>query len=710
MKNSLVKIFVAVIVLIISGFSLYAAPGNFDSSFGTGGSSLLAVGFSQVPEDIKILPDGKILLASSVQGTGSINYFALSKYKTDGTPDAGFGLNGVVLASFGNFNTTDFLAGIVVLPDGKIFLAGTTVRLSPFSAAAGFMRFNADGSPDTAFDGDGKLILSGSGNLSFSAIALQPDGKLVIGGAFLQSSMNTDLAAFRFNPDGTPDNSFDGDGMAVASFGANDDYAVSVAIQPDGRIVLAGTAEVNSGFEYDFALARFNPNGSLDTGFDTDGKVLTNFGPGPADEQARVMLLQPDGKIVAGGYTRAMANGWDLAMARYNLDGSLDAAFGAGGKVITSVGLRDDINDLALESDGKLVAATGVTVDFLPDAALVRYYPNGTLDPAFGTAGIVRNVVDGEESYGVLEVQPDGKIITAGRAGGDIQISRYRTTGLRIADFNGDLTTDLSIFRASDSFWWYEKSDDRFAFRFQFGTSTDNLVSADYTGDGKNDIAIFRPDQGRWFILRSNDNFVTQYNFPFGTSGDIPVPADYDGDLKADPAVFRPSSGVWYILNSRGQTFSYIQFGTAGDKPVPADYSGDGKADIAIVRTNGSSLEWWRIDSSGGQVEAFQFGAAGDTAVPGDYTGDGKTDIAVRRPSNGTWYFLQVENKDYSSFPFGIASDIPVPGDYDGDGRVDVAVFRQPEGRWYIEGSSSGYQIRNFGLPGDTPIPGILTP
>jgi len=705
-KNSTLKIFGAAIMLIASCFSFYAAPGHFDATFVKNGSGILT--FGKDAAEIRILPDGKFLVASLTQSaSGAANYFAISKHNSDGSLDTGFGANGVVLASFGNFNSTDLFAGMVVLSDGKIVIAGSTAQFNPFTTAVGFMRFNPNGSPDTTFDGDGILLFSNSG-MSFSALALQPDGKLVVAGATLGVPMNAETAVFRFDPNGTFDNSFDGDGIAVVSFGPEDDFASEVSIQPDGKIALAGTAEIGNGFQTDFELTRFNQDGSLDGGFGVGGKVITNFGPGLANEQVNTMLLQPDGKIVAGGYTRALNNGWDLAMARYNSDGSLDTGFGAGGKVITSVGARDDLYDLARQSDGKLVAATGVTVDFLPDAALVRYNPDGSLDPTFGTGGIVRSVKPEDENYRVLRIQPDGKVITAGRANNDLRISRYRTTGLRIADFDADLKTDLAIFRPSDNFWWYERSDDHFAFYHQFGTPTDIPVSADYTGDGKNDIAIFRPGTGQWFILKSDEDFTSQYNFFFGSPGDIPAPEDYDGDLKADVAVFRPSTGVWYILNSRDQTYTVLQFGANGDKPVASDYSGDGKADIAIVRTAGANMQWWRINSSSDQVEAFQFGSAGDTAVPGDYTGDGKTDIAAWRPSNGTWYILQLENNDYLSIPFGISSDIPVPGDYDGDGKVEPAVFRQSQGNWYIDSSSSGFQVRNFGQPGDKPIPGSI--
>ncbi|MBK6750529.1 MAG: hypothetical protein IPG67_11090 [Acidobacteria bacterium] len=272
------------------------------------------------------------------------------------------------------------------------------------------------------------------------------------------------------------------------------------------------------------------------------------------------------------------------------------------------------------------------------------------------------------------------------------------------ADLDGDMWSDLSIFRPNGTFgaewWWLRSTGGNSA--VQFGVSSDTVVAADYTGDGKTDVGFWRPSTGQWYILRSED--FSFYAFPFGTTSDIPVPADYDGDGKADPSIFRPSNATWYINRSAGDV-GIVQFGSTGDKPIGEDFDGDGKADVAIFRPNGVyGAEWWIAYSSGG-VFATQFGRPTDKAVPADYTGDGKADIAFWDPATGYWYILRSDDLSYFAFPFGAAGDLPVPGDYDGDARSDPGVFRPSNGNWYIDRSTSGILIQQFGITGDMPVP-----
>ncbi|MBP6004102.1 MAG: hypothetical protein KA746_11760 [Pyrinomonadaceae bacterium] len=266
-------------------------------------------------------------------------------------------------------------------------------------------------------------------------------------------------------------------------------------------------------------------------------------------------------------------------------------------------------------------------------------------------------------------------------------------------DFDGDIKTDISIFRPGPGEWWYLKSSTGGNAAAQFGSSSDNLTPADYTGDGKTDIAFFRPSTGFWYVLRSDD--FSFYAFPFGSAGDNPVPADYDADGKSDPAIFRPSNSTWYISNSGGGT-TISQFGTVGDLPVTADFDGDGRSDIGIFRP--SLGQWWISRSSAGLL-AVQFGQSGDKTVPGDFTGDGKADVAYFRPANGYWTILRSENMSFYAFPFGTNGDSPVPGDYDGDGKFDAAVFRSSSSTWYAQRSTAGTLIQQFGQAGDVAIP-----
>lgn len=273
-----------------------------------------------------------------------------------------------------------------------------------------------------------------------------------------------------------------------------------------------------------------------------------------------------------------------------------------------------------------------------------------------------------------------------------------------MADLDGDMLSDLSMFRPTGSFgaeWWWLKSSGGNA-AVQFGASTDIIVPGDYTGDGKADVAFWRPANGNWFILRSDD--FSFYAFPFGSLSDIPVPADYDGDAMVDSAVFRPASATWYINQTTGGT-RIAQFGAVGDSPISDDFDGDGKADIGVFRPNGTGgAEWWIAQSTGG-VFATQFGQPTDKAVPADYTGDGKADIAFWNPSSGYWFVLRSDDLSYFAFPFGAPGDVPVPADYDGDARYDAGVFRPSTANWFVNRSTAGILIQQFGANGDLPLP-----
>jgi hypothetical protein len=321
-----------------------------------------------------------------------------------------------------------------------------------------------------------------------------------------------------------------------------------------------------------------------------------------------------------------------------------------------------------------------------------RSSPDGDDNDHFGTSVVLAN------DRRLIVGSPDDDVDADVDQGSVSSMQRVAGT----AEFDNDFRSDLSIFRPSNGQWWHIGSNSGAVVALQFGTSTDRITPGDFTGDGKTDIAIWRPSNGGWYVLRSENN--TFYAFAFGISTDVPAVGDFDGDAESDAAVYR--SGVWYILRSNGGT-TIQQFGVNGDVPVVGDYDDDGKADMAIFRP--SNGQWWIQRSSGGTV-AYTFGVSTDQPVQADYTGDGRTDVAVFRPSNGFWYVLRSENFSFYAAPFGTSTDIPAPGDYDGDGKADFAVFRPSEGTWYMNRSLQGILIRQFGAPGDRPVPSAFIP
>ncbi len=394
--------------------------GSLDAAFGTGGKVVTPIGSANDGASAAaVQADGKIVVAGYADN-GMNTDFAVARYNADGTLDATFGTGGKVVTAIGASN--DF-ASSVAIQSGKIVVAGYAAGGTNIDFAVA--RYNADGTLDTTF-GTGGKVTTAVGNLDdfASSVAIQADGKIVVAGATEITLFSNDFAVLRYNVNGSLDTTFGTGGKVVAPIGNSDDFASSVAIQTDGKIVVAGAS--SDGATDDFAVARFNANGALDTTFGTGGKVVTPVGS--SDDFASSVIVQTDGKIIVAGDSNTGNN--DFALVRYNAGGTLDTTFGTGGKVVTPIGSSNDyLYAAALQPNGKIVAA-GFAFGTNDDFALARYNTNGTLDTTFGAGGKTVTPIGAADDYAMaVTVQADGKIIAAGSSSNgtnlDFAVARY---------------------------------------------------------------------------------------------------------------------------------------------------------------------------------------------------------------------------------------------------------------------------------------------
>ena len=366
----------------------YNADGSLDAGFGGGdGIVTVAIGANDdVAQSIQILPSGKILVTGYSFGTAYD--IALVQLNSDGTLDTSFG-GGDGIATSG-ISGSDQGYGARVQSDGKIIVGGRDNN--NFLLA----RFNSDGSLDTTFDGDGFTTTDfAAGTDQNWAMELQADGKIVLaGGAF--SGTSFDFGVVRYNADGSLDTTFNGTGKVLTDLGTNSaDIASSLAIQPDGKIVVAGWSD--AGGTTDFAVVRYNVDGSLDTTFSGDGKLVQAIGTG--GDLGLGVAVQSDGKILVSGQSSSPDN--NFALVRFNADGTLDTSFGGGDGILeTNFGSNSDdrAQSIVVQSDGKIVLTGTSTVDGNYDFAIARYDSNGTLDTRLNLADTLGGTVSYTEN------------------------------------------------------------------------------------------------------------------------------------------------------------------------------------------------------------------------------------------------------------------------------------------------------------------------
>ncbi|MBC7912084.1 MAG: hypothetical protein H7Y30_16370 [Pyrinomonadaceae bacterium] len=610
----------------------------------------------------------------------SVLLLCSSQARATGTLDPAFGTGGKVTSHFGGGDIGDT---VLVQPDGKIIVVGTSYPHSGSGPDFAVARYNTNGSFDTSFGFGGAVLIHipSLGNVAQSAV-LQPDGKILIVGQ-VQFTITTtqpaeiDFAMARINPDGSPDYNFGNGGIVTTSFGFAD-VGVDVALQSNGKIVVVGHTELYSS-NSNIAIARYNPNGSLDSSFGAMGKIVLDVGEATPDA-ASAVVIQTDDKIVVGATSNLM-----MTLLRYDSGGNLDSSFGTSGIVRTDFGAYGAINDMALQPDGKIITAgywSAGNENFL----VVRYLSNGAIDTSFGFNG--KSSVDfygSADNGNAVALRADGKIVVAGSVTlGNSGTSPRVDFGTALFNSDGSLAGKAN----TDFFGHY-----------------DSALGVAFQADGKIVVA------GQANTNNSGGAFADFALLRYSSVFIAPTAFDFDGDGKTDISAYRPGSAShWYVIRSsyfytQPTSFVDVQFGMTGDIIVPADYDGDGKSNYAVFRP--STGAWYTSTNAAINYGAFQWGLNGDIPVPGDYDGDGKADHAIFRPSTCVWWVVRSSDGGVIQQMFGIGAAKPVVGDFDGDRKTDFAYLSTSGGLliWNILQSSNGAVVtQQFGLATDKAV------
>ena len=451
----------------------YTTNGNLDNSFGIGGIVYTIIGHASNASSIAIQGDGKIIIVGTTQPmayTHTSSDIALVRYTTNGVIDTSFNNDGIVITNIGiryyndigytttiqgdgkilvvgysgydialvrytnhgGLDTTFGNRGIVTTvirsnigdplviqqSDGKILVAGST------STTLVIFRYNTNGSLDSTFGNKGNVNTSFlNSSLNISAIVIQSDSKILVAGSTWNGAQSFIL--IRYTSNGSLDNSFGDNGIVATDNGGTN----ALTIQSDGKIVIAGFyLKTNS--ERNFALARYNTNGSLDNTFGNFGIVTTDLGR----SQAMSIAIQSDGSILVAGSSDTA-----FALVQYTANGSLDITFGNNGIVTT----HNCPNTLTIQKDGKILVVGGYSNDTV--ITIVRYTNNGGLDNTFGSGGINTKTIY-KINFGIinlkksLAIQSDGKIVMAGFSKNDLNIN----SDFRLIRYKNDNTSGIN--------------------------------------------------------------------------------------------------------------------------------------------------------------------------------------------------------------------------------------------------------------------------
>ncbi len=409
-------------ILMFSGILIStSAFSQLDPTFDTDGVNSLPLGDAGAcGRSVIVQNDGKILIAGHSHHLGSANDLTLLRYLSDGTLDPTFSGDGIAHI----VGVEDEIGlDLEIQSDGKIVVGGYSGSLgySHFMIA----RFNSDGTLDNSFGGDGIVTTAIGTNDIARSLIIQTDGKYVLAGS-TDTLADSDFALVRYNTDGSLDNTFGINGIVQTDLGSAEDVGKAIVLQSDGKFAVAGVK--SNGTYIDFAVVRYNSDGTLDNSFDSDGIVLT---PTTSDWSDNLTAsIQPDGKILVGGNSGGWMYFGDFIIMRYNTNGSLDNTFDSDGIVTTDFGGNEVIYTLLIQPDNKIVAVGSTYVFTSVDFAVARYHTNGSLDNTFSADGkLATDISTANEVPTGAVFQADSKLVVSGYMQGgsnqDFVVARY---------------------------------------------------------------------------------------------------------------------------------------------------------------------------------------------------------------------------------------------------------------------------------------------
>jgi uncharacterized delta-60 repeat protein len=423
------------LIILINSFagSVFAQTGSLDSSFGINGIIKTQVGKSSSSAlAMLIQADGKVILVGHASDKNGLD-FALARFEENGSLDKSFGEDGKVMTDFAKDN--DYATSAILQTDEKIVVAGYTLY-DTFCDFA-LVRYFVDGKLDTSFGDKGKVRTKFGNNYNQAyAISLHNDGKIVLAGKTGTGYTDEDdFIVCRYHKNGSEDSSFGTNGRIITSLSPYNDRAYAIIIRADDRIIVGGASVKDTSFV--FTLLGFTSLGTVDSSFGINGTVTTNFGRWGGE--VRSLLLLSDGKIIAGGYSRqTFPYRSEHTLVRYLKDGQIDSTFGINGvaskRVLNDAGYNG-IYAMTLQKNGKIVAV-GNTADQI---AMLVFNENGSLNYGFGDSGVVVTEVTkiGRGEAFAVGIQKDDKILVAGTDNSNFLLIRYLSEfNLGVIDFS----------------------------------------------------------------------------------------------------------------------------------------------------------------------------------------------------------------------------------------------------------------------------------